>query len=147
MQLKCVPEFLGETGGNVSWDVGLAWVNVSLNIKQEESKDFSPRDNQWLVWLGGRIGRKCQPWLQWSATTPHLGNCDETGLYTAAGAKSLLVKWGSKEVSEVSGGSDRVYFTIHCAGCASEETLPPLTLHKGKNMYHWWMVGGPAGAQ
>ena len=32
MQLKCVPEFLGETGGNVSWDVGLAWVNVSLNI-------------------------------------------------------------------------------------------------------------------
>ena len=68
------------------------------------------------------------------ATAQHLWNCDETGLCTAAGAKSLLVKRGSRQVSEVSSGSDHEYITIHCAGCASGEQLPPFILYKGKNM-------------
>ena len=80
------------------------------------------------------------------ATAQRLWNCDETGLCTAAGAKSLLVKRGSRQVSEVSSGSDHEYITIHCAGCASGEQLPPFILYKGKNMYRRWMVGGPAGA-
>ena len=80
------------------------------------------------------------------ATAQRLWNCDETGLCTAAGAKSLLVKRGTKQVSEVSSGSDREYITIHCAGCASGEPLPPFILYKGKNTYRRWMVGGPAGA-
>ena len=49
-------------------------------------------------------------------------------------------------MSEVSSGSDHEYLTIHCAGCASGEQLPPFILYKGKSMYHRWMVGGPAGA-
>lgn len=75
-----------------------------------------------------------------------LWKCDETGLCTAAGSKTLLVKRGSRQVSEVSSGSDHEYITIHCAGCASGEPLPPFILYKGKNMYRRWMEGGPAGA-
>ena len=51
-----------------------------------------------------------------------------------------------EQASEVSSGSDHEYITIHCAGCASGEPLPPFILYKGKNMYRRWMEGGPAGA-
>ena len=48
--------------------------------------------------------------------------------------------------SEIGGGSGREYITVHCAGSASGERLPPFILYKVKNMYRRWMEGGPAAA-
>ena len=80
-------------------------------------------------------------------TQQHLWNCDETGFCTAASAKTLLVRRGTKQVSEVSNGSDHEYITVHTACCASGEWLPPFILYKGKNLYQRWMTGGLAGAR
>ena len=51
-----------------------------------------------------------------------------------------------RTVHEIGGGSGRQHITVHCAGNAHRERLPPFILYKGKNLYHRWMQGGPAGA-
>ena len=73
-------------------------------------------------------------------------NCDETGLSTTVSSKFLLVRRGSKQVSEVSSGSGREYITVLTAGSASGELLPPFILYKGKNLYQRWTSNGLAGA-
>ena len=81
-------------------------------------------------------------WHEVLALTSVTWNCDKTGLCTAAGAKSLLVKRGSRQVSEVSNDSDHEYITIHRACCASGEQLPPFIIYKGKKHVSqvdgWW---------
>ena len=44
------------------------------------------------------------------------------------------------------GGSCREYITVHCAGSASGEQLPPFILYKGKNLFKRWTEGGAVGA-
>jgi len=51
-----------------------------------------------------------------------------------------------RTIHEIGGGSGRQYITVHCAGNAHGERLPPFILYKGKNLYQRWMQGGPAGA-
>ena len=80
------------------------------------------------------------------ATAAHLWNCDETAFSMSVSATKLLVRKGTKMVHEVGGGSGREYTTVHCAGSASGERLPPFILYKGKNLYRRWMEGGPAAA-
>ena len=43
------------------------------------------------------------------------------------------------------GGSCREYITVHCAGSASGEQLPPFILYKGKNLFKRWTEGGAVG--
>ena len=80
------------------------------------------------------------------AIANRLWNCDETGFSTSASASKILARRGSKAVHEVEGGSGREYITVHCAGSASGERLPPFIVYKGKNLYKRWLEGGPAGA-
>ena len=49
-------------------------------------------------------------------------------------ATKLLVRKGIKMVHEVGGGSGREYTTVHCAGSASGERLPPFILYKRKEL-------------
>ena len=81
-----------------------------------------------------------------ATTAQRLCNSDETGLCTAASAKQIIVKKGTKQVSDVYSGSDREYITVHCAGSATGDLLPPFILYKDKNLYQKWMVNGPAEA-
>ena len=45
-------------------------------------------------------------------------------------------------MSEVSGGSDHVYIAIHCARCASGETVPPFIFIRARICIAggWWVV-------
>lgn len=80
-----------------------------------------------------------------SSTPNHLWNCDKTSFCTSVPATQLLMRKGSKSVHEVGGGSGRQYITVHCAGSASGERLPPLILYKAENLYMRWTQQGPAG--
>ena len=80
------------------------------------------------------------------AISARLWNCDETAFCTSVSSQKLLARRGMKAVHEIGGGSGRQYITVHCAGNAHGERLPPFILYKGKNMYQRWMQGGPAGA-
>ena len=80
------------------------------------------------------------------ATAARFWNCDETAFCMSVSASKLLVRKGTKMVHEVGGGSGREYTTVHCAGSATGERLPPFILYKGKNLYRRWMEGGPAAA-
>ena len=80
------------------------------------------------------------------AIATRLWNCDETAFCTSVSSKKLIARRGMKVVHEIGGGSGRQYITVHCAGSANGERLPPFILYKGKNMYQRWMQGGPAAA-
>lgn len=80
------------------------------------------------------------------AIATRLWNCDETAFCTSVSSKKLIACRRMKAVHEIAGGSGRQYITVHCAGCAHGERLPPFILYKGKNMYQRWMQGGPAAA-
>ena len=80
------------------------------------------------------------------AIANRLWNCDETAFSMSASASKLLVRRGTRAVHEIGGGSGREYTTVHCAGSASGERLPPFLLYKGKNLYKRWTENGPVGA-
>ena len=80
------------------------------------------------------------------AISTRLWNCDETAFCTSVSSQKLLARRGMRTVHEIGGESGRQYITVHCAGNAHGERLPPFILYKGKNMYQRWMQGGPAGA-
>ena len=81
-----------------------------------------------------------------AATACRLWNCDETAFCTSPTASKILARRGCKNVHEVGGGSGHQHITVHCAGSAAGERLPPFILYKGKNLYRRWTEGGPAGA-
>ena len=54
------------------------------------------------------------------------------------------MRTGTKMVHELGGASGRECTTVHCAGSATGERLPPFILYKGKNLYWRWMECGPA---
>ena len=59
---------------------------------------------------------------------------------------SVFARRGDKNVQETIGGSGREYFTVLAAGSAGSEILPPYFDYKGKNLWTWWMQGGPDGS-
>jgi len=76
----------------------------------------------------------------------YLWNCDETGFCSAQACSKILARRGDKNVQETIGGSGREYFTVLAAGSAGGEILPPYFDYKGKNLWTWWMQGGPDGS-
>ena len=75
-----------------------------------------------------------------------LWNADETGLCLDATSKTVLARRGTKSVYEVGGGCGREYITVLGCGSADGIKLPPLIVHKAKNLWAKWTKGGPAGA-
>ena len=66
------------------------------------------------------------------AIVKRLWNCDETAFSTSASASKAFARRNAKAVHKVGGGSGHECITVHCAGSASGERLPPFILYKGK---------------
>jgi len=88
----------GETGGHFL----RRWPCLSERKPQHLSKKRAEASHPEIIngWFDRveELARSVSLNFSDPATAQHLWNCDDTGLCTAAGAKSLLVKRGSKRV-------------------------------------------------
>ena len=70
-------------------------------------------------------------------------NCDETGINTNPSGKKVFIPKGSKSAYiEAATGGKTCYAVLFCTS-ASGEFLPPLILHKARNLYQTWTTDGP----
>ena len=76
----------------------------------------------------------------------NIWNSDETVFCLGTTSKRILARRGDRNVSEIGGASDHQFITVNVCGNAAGVRLPPFILYKGKNLYHSWTEGGPAGA-
>ena len=73
----------------------------------------------------------------------HLRNCDETGIRTSVAARKVIVKKGTRVVSEVGCGSGKEHITTFSCGSAVGERLPPYVVFKAENIDGNWTTGSP----
>ena len=81
--------------------------------------------------------------LSYADLGQRLWNCDETGICTSVSARRVLVKRGTRGVSEVGCGSGREHITTLFCGSAVGERLPPYVVYKAATIDYGWTVGGP----
>ena len=72
--------------------------------------------------------------LSYADLGQRLWNCDETGICTSVSARRVLVKRGTRVVSEVVCGSGREHITTLFCGSAVGERLPPYVVYKGRQL-------------
>lgn len=97
--------------------------------------------------LGSFLESKGISSLSYGELGQRLWNCDETGISTSVASQKVLVKRGSRVVSEIGGGSDREYITSLFCGSAVGERLTPYVVYKAETLDPLWTVGGPQGTR
>ena len=71
-----------------------------------------------------------------------LWNCDETGICTFVAARKVIVKKGTRVVSEVGCGSGREHITTLFSGFVIGERLPLYVVYKAETIDGNWTTGG-----
>ena len=85
--------------------------------------------------------------LSYGELGQRMWNCDETGISTSVASQKVLVKRGSRDVSEIGSGSGREYITNLFCGSAVGERLSPYVVYKAETLDPSWTVGGPQGTR
>lgn len=81
--------------------------------------------------------------MKYAKLGQRLWNCDETRICTSVATRKVLIKRGTRVVSEVGCGSGREHITILFLGSAIGERPPPYVVYKAETIDHSLTVGGP----